>query len=57
MLILYCHLSNDIKNLPILNKKNLEFIEIIETAYLDWGYKNNISNPELYGKSSFSTLS
>lgn len=45
----YCHLSDDIHQLSLLNKKCLEFTEETRELFLSYGREKTISDHELYG--------
>ena len=49
----FCHLSDDITQLLMLNKMSLDFVEDVRNSYLIYCEINNISDSELYAKSRF----
>ena len=49
----YCHLTDDLSVLPLLNKMCLDFVENIRNDYLSYGEIKNISKNDLYAKSRF----
>jgi len=49
----HCHLSDDISQLSLLNKKCLEFTNEVRELYSSYGYENTISDHELYGCSPY----